>query len=289
MRSTPAAFAASFAVVACLCGLAVSPASQAAPFSVTLTIANPQAFTPNQLQIVQQAAAQAELLWENVITGYQPGISLTGISASITGTTSGFASANYTGTTLQGGFRLSTGGSIQINTTILEQYANFQGTGLNVIDELLAHETGHVLGIGTLWEANNAYGFGSGQYTGQYGVAAYRAEFDPNATFVPVELAGDPSTANKHWDQIMRSSVQEGNPNDPYSLSPLLGITDAQGRDFALELMTGAIDPDYGEPFLSNTTVQSLRDLGFAVVPEPATWILLIVGGAIACFARRTM
>ena len=159
---------------------------------------------------------------------------------------------------------------------------------MNIIDELLAHETGHVLGIGTLWDTNGLYSFGTGRYTGQYGVAAFRAEFNPNATFVPVELAGEPSTANKHWDQRMCSSVQEGNPNDPFSLSPLLGITDAQGRDFALELMTGAIDPDYGEPFLSNTTVQSLRDLGFAVVPEPATWILLVVGTAAACFMRRT-
>ncbi|MBL7373652.1 hypothetical protein INQ23_30490, partial [Escherichia coli] len=52
------------------------------------------------------------------------------------------------------------------------------------------------------------------------------------------------------------------NPNDQWSLSPLTGITDAQGRDLALELLTGALDPDYGEPFLSRTTVQSLRDLG---------------------------
>jgi hypothetical protein len=41
--------------------------------------------------------------------------------------------------------------------------------------------------------------------------------------------------------------------------------------------MTGALDPDYGQPFLSNTTVQSLRDLGFAVVPEPGTGTLLFV------------
>ena len=42
-------------------------------------------------------------------------------------------------------------------------------------------------------------------------------------------------------------------------------MTDRYGRDRGLELMTGAIDPDYGEPFLSQFTVQSLRDLGYAI------------------------
>ncbi len=268
--------------VACLYELLAATSADAGPFNVTLTIANPQAFTANQLQIAQVAAAKAELLWENVIVGYQPGISLTGISATITGTTTGFGLANVTGTTQQGGFRLSTGGAIQINVNILEEYSNFNGTGVDIIDELIAHEMGHVMGIGSLWDVNGLYVFGTGRYTGQYGLAAYRAEFNPAATFVPVELAGDPSTANKHWDQRMRSSVQEGNPSDPYSLSPLLGITDAQGRDLALELMTGAIDPDYGEPFLSNTTVQSLRDLGFAIVPEPPAWLLCVPTGVLA-------
>ena len=63
----------------------------------------------------------------------------------------------------------------------------------------------------------------------------------------------------------MRSSVQEGNPNDPYSLDPRIGITDQYGRDLGLELMSGAIDPDQGEPFISRTTVESLRDLGYVV------------------------
>jgi hypothetical protein len=65
----------------------------------------------------------------------------------------------------------------------------------------------------------------------------------------------------------MRSSFQEGTPPpaDPFLLDPRVGVTDRFGRDRGLELMTGAIDPDYGEPFLANFTVQSLRDLGYAV------------------------
>jgi hypothetical protein len=80
---------------------------------------------------------------------------------------------------------------------------------------------------------------------------------------------------------LMRSSDQEGLPSDPFSISPLLGITDQFGRDLALEVMTGAIDPDYSEPFLSRMTVRSLRDLGFTVVPEPST--LMMLGVAVMC------
>ena len=61
--------------------------------------------------------------------------------------------------------------------------------------------------------------------------------------------------------------MEEGNPNDPWSLSPQTHIVDARRRDLALELMTGAMDPDYGEPFLSRTTVESMVDLGYAVAP----------------------
>ena len=176
----------------------------------------------------------------------------------------------------------------------IEPFADWQGIGadgLNFVDELMAHETGHVLGIGTLWESNGVYVNYSFQYTGQYGVAAYRDEFDAEATFVPVENAGNSGTPNAHWDQRMRSSSQEGNPNDPWPLSPLTGVTDRFGRDRALELMTGAIDPDYGEPFLSNTTIQSLRDLGYTVVPEPSAGALAmgVVLAALVCARARSL
>ncbi|HEX6963339.1 MAG TPA: hypothetical protein VF175_15840, partial [Lacipirellula sp.] len=36
-------------------------------------------------------------------------------------------------------------------------------------------------------------------------------------------------------------------------------------RDRGLELMTGAIDPDFGEPFVSRFGVESMRDLGYTV------------------------
>ncbi len=272
-------------------------ASVRANFELQISISNSSTFSPSQLAIVEEAIDSVKNMWESVITGYQPGINVSKIAVTVTSGSS-FADARTTGSVQQGGFRINTAGLVRINPGVVDIFGSWDGSGpsppnteflgVNYIDELLAHEVGHVLGLNqSTWVANGLYQSGSGEYTGAFGVAAYREEFDPTATFIPVELAGGSGTPDNHWDQRMRSSSQEGNPSDPWSLSPLTGITDSQGRDLGLELMTGAIDPDFGEPFLSNTTVQSLRDLGFTVVPEPSSLSMLLAAFLLA-FHRRT-
>jgi hypothetical protein len=283
----------------CLLAMLLLASSQElrAAFNLQITISPTASFTTTQRTILLDALAEAEALWEGVVTGYQSGISLTGISITVD-SNSTFAEASPIGAVTQGGFSLTTSGRVGINAGVIDAFASWNGTpgpvnpppeylGLNYVDEILAHEIGHVLGIGTKWFVNRVYATNSFQYTGQYGVAAYRQEFDPLATFVPVENAGGPGTPNTHWNQLMRSSTLEGDPNDPWSLDPRVGITNALGRDFASELMTGALDPDYGEPFLSFTTIQSLRDIGFTVVPEPAAGLLLAMGVLLAGRCRR--
>jgi hypothetical protein len=203
-----------------------------------------------------------------VLTGYQPGIVIESVPITINPTNTGLASANFSGAITQGGFMLSTSGFININTLEIENFANWQGVGangLNFIDELLAHEVGHVLGVGTQWVNNGVYESNTFHYTGAHGLAAYQVEFNETLAYVPVENAGNAGTPNAHWDQLMRSSPQEGNPADPWSLDPRVGVVDRYGRDRGLELMTGAIDPDYLQPFVSRFTVQSMRDLGYTV------------------------
>lgn len=267
----------------------VQVSSQArADWDLNITITNRSSFSTSQIAILDQAIIDAEHLWESQILGTHGGAVDT-FTVQLTGANLGgsLGNANSTGSTTSGPFTLSTGGSMRIDFNGIDQFSNFMG--VNVIDELLAHEIGHAMGIGTLWVANGVYTFGSGQYTGEHGLKAYQEDFDPSATFIPVELAGAAGTNNAHWDQLMRSGGEAGvfDPNNPFALDPRIGITDSEGRDLSLELMTGAIDPDYGEPFLARFTVQSLRDIGFLVVPEPTSLVSLLAATLLIAPRRR--
>ena len=265
--------------------LAAAPAAHA-QFDLVFSFSPFASFSTDELAILQDAATSAEAQWESLITGYQAGISQTTLTINITSTSSGLAFGRVDSYSTGGGFRYTTAGTILINPTQINAFYSWPDNGLNFWDDIMAHEACHVLGFGNHWVANGVYTNGTGQYTGAEALAAYQQEFDPSATFVPVELRGAAGTPNVHWDQIMRSDSIEGYPADPWSISPLTGITDSQGRDLALELMTGALDPDYGKPFLSMTTVYSLRDMGFTTVPEPSTAVLLLCG-TICCFRPR--
>ena len=117
-----------------------------------------------------------------------------------------------------------------------------QSEGL--LDELILHEMGHVLGFGTLWPLQGllAGSAGSGgadpHFTGSHAIAAFDdADMVPytSGAKVPVENVGEPGTFDSHW----RESV------------------------FDNELMTGFVN--LGTNPLSAVTVASLRDQGYTV------------------------
>jgi RNA polymerase sigma-70 factor (ECF subfamily) len=60
--------------------------------------------------------------------------------------------------------------------------------GMTLVDDVIAHDVGHVLGTGTLWNENGDYFTRSGPYTGSYGLRTCRDEFDPDAAFVPLDI-----------------------------------------------------------------------------------------------------
>lgn len=111
------------------------------------------------------------------------------------------------------------------------------------IDDVIAHEMGHVLGIGTIWTRKRVLA-GSGTADPTFTGAGARAEY---ATLtrralagVPVENTGGPGTREGHW----RESV------------------------FGNELMSGFIAAP-GNP-LSRITAASLADIGYQVDLEAA-------------------
>ena len=124
------------------------------------------------------------------------------------------------------------------------------------LDDVITHEMGHVLGIGTLW-ARKGLLDGSGSddplFTGAGAVAEYAelaGAFSVDGG-VPVENTGGPGTREGHW----RESV------------------------FGAELMSGFIAAA-GNP-LSRVTAASLADLGYQVDLDAAEPYRLPVAGAL--------
>lgn len=104
--------------------------------------------------------------------------------------------------------------------------------------DVIVHEMGHVLGLGTLWKPMGLIA-GSGtsdpRFIGPLAQAAYQALGGDASTGVPLANTGGPGTAEGHW----RDSV------------------------FRTELMTGYLDP--GSNPVSRLTLAALEDMGYEV------------------------
>ncbi len=120
--------------------------------------------------------------------------------------------------------------------------------------------------------AQEVYVNNSGQYTGAAGVAAFNLEFAQAATFVPVELGGGPGTANGHWNEV-------DNGAGPTGLTSIF-----TGQDLQFELMTGWLD---APTFTSQLTIQSLRDIGYEVVPIPEPTTVGMLAGLLGLASMR--
>src|SRR5690606_13210908 len=107
--------------------------------------------------------------------------------------------------------------------------------GLDLFEEVIVHEMGHVLGVGTLWNSGDKslrQGPASNQYfTGKMANVFWNAE---GGKFkLPIENMGGPGTAGGHWRESLLNN----------------------------ELMTGYLNR--GENPLSRITAGSMSDLGY--------------------------
>lgn len=108
----------------------------------------------------------------------------------------------------------------------------------NTLGDVIAHEMGHVLGIGTIWSRKGLLrgaGTKNPRFTGAGAMAEYGVLRGTAAREVPVENMGGPGTADGHWRETL----------------------------FRNELMSGFIAAANNP--LSRMTVASLQDLGYRV------------------------
>lgn len=238
-------------------------------FQINIDYSGNTPFTPAQRAIIDSAKDT----WENIITGYQAGVALGAfememISDTIDGRGDYIGFAVPTTTVEQGGFTFNTSGQIVFDAADISVFeAN------DALWDLTLHEMGHILGFGTTWVENGVYVLNSGEYTGAFGVAAYQREYNqPDALFVPIELDGGMGTANNHWDERNGGNAATG-------------IVNSMGRDLRYEVMTGWLDTPV---YISETTIQSLRDIGFTVIPEPHTYQIVFGVLCIVVIAYRS-
>ena len=203
------------------------------------------------------AFAAAEATWESIITGYSDTVASNTLTIDSCigpidgpGGILGFAGPTFAkgGTT---NFLYTNEGDMTFDS------ADTPGLGGALADVIL-HEMGHVLGIGTLWSSSDVgfpgfqelYVNGSGAYTGAAGLAAYNAEFSQAGASVPVELGGGGGTANGHWNEVDGGAGSTGI------------VSNVTGQDMRFELMTGWLN---APTFISTLTSQSMMDLGYEV------------------------
>lgn len=114
---------------------------------------------------------------------------------------------------------------------------NLQSNGL--FDEVILHEVGHVLGIGSLWDLQGLIvgeGTSDPYFLGTRGAQEYNDLGGAPADSIPVENTGGSGTADAHWRETTLDN----------------------------ELMTGFINGGRPNP-LSAITVGSLEDMGYVV------------------------
>lgn len=208
----------------------------------------------------ESAFTGAASFWNNVITAGSKGYTFS--SNFNTNARCGVAYTFPAGTTLKGLAILSQVAAIDGSGGILGQAGpcylqnsfpivgimTFDSADSNKLvasgqfDEVIIHEMGHVIGIGSLW---SYHGLVSNPctsspcthvptYTGQYGIEGFEALGDSGE--VPVSNERGQGTWNAHW-------------NEAY---------------FDYELMTGFLNSNSPNP-LSILSVKSLKDLGYTV------------------------
>jgi subtilisin-like proprotein convertase family protein len=120
--------------------------------------------------------------------------------------------------------------------------ANMEADGS--LEDVIIHEMGHVLGLGTMWEDMNlveGVNTPDWRYTGAKATQEYGALRNQGSTDVPVETDGGEGTAGGHWDEeTFRNELMTGFVNG--ANNPLSRVTAACLEDMGYEVNYAAAD-----------------------------------------------
>jgi subtilisin-like proprotein convertase family protein len=211
------------------------------------------------LTVAQQAAfTAAAARWEEIIIGDIPDVLVSGdlvddvviIASGIAIDGSGGILGQAGPTFLRSGSFLPASGIMQFDTADI---ADLEAAGQFV--DVILHEMGHVIGIGTIWsELGLLSGAGGANpvFTGAQATAEYNAIFGASGTSVPVENTGGGGTRDSHWresvfdNELMTGFLNFGVPN------PISRVTAGQLGDLGYEVNINAAD-DYSPLSASST------------------------------------
>lgn len=262
-------------------GTSASAEAPPVPFTITVNYTGEAAY--------QAAFNQAAATWQSLIPAYLDGrqglavftgLTITASVTNIDGAGGILGSAGpLTGGYDNSGYLLATTGQMQFDSSDISSLSS------PVFQSVILHEMAHVIGIGTLWTFNGLYsnsaasvndpnnGQTVGQYTGANGLLGWQVEYNPAATYVPVEKGGGSGTANGHWNE------GDGGTGTGY-------VSTITGQDSRFELMTGWLNPG---STIGEVTKGGLRDLGYdvVVIPEPAWFALTGLAGFAWTLRRR--
>ena len=211
------------------------PDVQSGQFDIQLVFSG---LSSSQRTIFRQAAAK----WESIIVGDLP-------SASYNGQTIDDLVIYASATPIDGrGNILGQAGPDRVRSGTFLPYVGsmeFDSADVAAMESngtlwgVVLHEMGHVLGIGTIWNAKGLLAgarTSNSRFTGPRATAEYNSLFGESRSGVPLETGGGSGTRDSHW----RESI------------------------FRHELMTGWVGPGTSFP-ISRITVASLADIGYMV------------------------
>ncbi len=133
------------------------------------------------------------------------------------------------------------------------------------LNDVITHEMGHVLGIGTLWDRKGLLknaGRQNPTFTGSGAMQEYKVlRATGRSKRVPVENTGGPGTRDGHWREVVfRNELMSGFISTPGN--PLSRVTVASLGDLGYQ-----VDLDAGEPY-ALPNLMALAEAGSLVAHE---------------------